>query len=409
MSILFYVAMMIVTGMVFGRLAKLIKLPNVTGYLVAGLIFGPHIIPLFSQGVVDQMAIIPDVALGFIAFSVGSEFKLSYIKRVGMTPIIIAVCEALLANILVTGALLALGQPLPLALVLGAIASATAPAATIMVIRQYKAKGPVTETLLTVVALDDAVAIMLFGIATAISTQILGTAGTTGILGAIAKPVYEIFGSLIVGAAFGLILTIPLRFFKKHSNRLAISIAAVFISVSIAQIIDLSPLLFCMAMSAVFVNISSQADDVMKVVDRFTPPLLIIFFVLSGAQLDITIIPQIGLVGIVYIVFRVIGKYFGAMIGGKLGKAPEVVQKFLGPTLIPQAGVEIGLSLIATTVVPEFGAQIRAIVLCAALIYVIIGPAVTKFTLSKAGEITIDSGKKRHIDSNKKKQEKSTT
>lgn len=395
MSILFYVALMIAAGLIFGRLVKYIKLPNVTGYLLAGLLLGPYILNIFTTEVVNEMEIIPNVALGFIAFSVGSEFKLSYIKRVGMTPIIIAIFEALLADIIVVSVLLAFGQPLALSLVLGAIASATAPAATIMVIRQYNAKGPVTETLLTVVALDDAVAIMLFGISTAVATQILGTqsAETASMLTSILKPVYEIVGSLIVGALFGLVFILPLRSFKKHSNRLSITICGVFFAVSIAELLDLSPLLLCMAMSAVFVNVSPQADDIMKVTNRFTPPILTLFFVLSGAQLDITMLPKIGLVGIVYIICRVIGKYSGAWLGAKIGKAPPVVQKYLGPTLIPQAGVEIGLSLIATTVVPQYADVIRAVVLCAALIYVMIGPAVTKLTLTKAGEIHIENKK----------------
>ena len=395
LSILFYVALMIASGLVFGKLVNYIKLPNVTGYLLAGLLLGPYILNVFPLEAVNEMTIIPNVALGFIAFSVGSEFKLSYIKRVGMTPIIIAIFEALLADIIVVCVLLAFGQPLALSLVLGAIASATAPAATIMVIRQYNAKGPVTETLLTVVALDDAVAIMLFGISTAIATQILGTQSSEGVsvISSILKPVYEILGSLVVGAIFGLLFTLPFKIFKKQPNRLSIIICGVFFAVSIAEKIGLSPLLMCMAMSAVFVNISSQTDDVMNITDRFTPPILTLFFVLSGAQLDITMIPKIGFVGIIYIIFRVIGKYTGAWLGAKLGKAPRVVQKYLGPTLIPQAGVEIGLSLIATTVVPQYADVIRAVVLCAALIYVMIGPAITKVTLTKAGEIDTENKK----------------
>ncbi|MEG2813445.1 MAG: cation:proton antiporter [Oscillospiraceae bacterium] len=387
MAILWYIAMMIFGGLLFGRLAKLVKLPNVTGYLIAGLVLGPCVLKLIPADIVPQFSLIADVALGFIAFSIGSEFNLSYIKRVGMTPIVIAGLEALGATVLVTGGLLAIGQPLPFALVMGAIASATAPAATIMVIRQYKAKGPVSETLLTVVALDDAAALMLFGIATAIAGQLSATGAKTSIPLAIAKPILSIVCSLLLGAVISLILVFLLKFFKKDGNRLSITIAIVFLSVALATKLNLSALLVCMAVGAVFVNISSQAKPVMKVADGFTPPILMLFFVLSGAQLDISILPTIGLVGVTYVIVRVIGKYLGALIGGKIMKAPPAVQKYLGPALIPQAGVAIGLSLIATTVVPQYGQTIRAVVLCATLIYEIIGPVVTKLCLKKAGEI----------------------
>ncbi|MEG1426374.1 MAG: cation:proton antiporter, partial [Oscillospiraceae bacterium] len=337
-------------------------------------------------GVVTEFSVIADAALGFIAFSVGSEFKLSYIKRVGMTPIVIALLEATCASALVIFAMLAIGQPLPFALVIGAIAAATAPAATVMVIRQYKAKGPVTETLLTVVALDDAVALMLFGICMAVAQQTANAAGGD-LLSAVLKPLYEIFGSLLLGAILGVLILVPLRFFKKEGNRLCIVIAMVFVAAALALKLELSALLVCMAMGCLFVNTSSQAPAVMKVSDSFTPPILLLFFVLSGTELDIRILPSIGVVGIVYVLVRVLGKYLGAFVGGKLMKAPAPVQKYLGPALIPQAGVAIGLSLIATTALPEYGATIRAIVLCATLIYEIIGPAVTKICLQKAGEI----------------------
>ncbi|MEG0894449.1 MAG: cation:proton antiporter [Oscillospiraceae bacterium] len=386
MSILWYISLMLVGGLCFGRLAKLVKLPNVTGYLIAGLILGPYVLKLLPMGIVSQLDIVADVALGFIAFSVGSEFKLSYIKKVGATPIVIATLEALFAVVFVVGGMLACGQDLAFSLVIGAIAAATAPAATVMVIKQYQAKGQVTDTLLTVVALDDAAALMLFGIATAVAGQITSSADTS-MLSAILQPVYEILGSLVVGAIIGVLLSFPLRFFKKQGNRLSIIIATVFLTISLAQLLHLSALLTCMAMGCMFVNLSSQAENVMKISDSFTPPILMLFFVLSGAELDITVLPTIGLIGIVYVVVRVLGKYVGAYMGAKIMKAPKNVQKFLGPALIPQAGVAIGLSLIATTVVPQFGQQIRAIILCGTFIYEMIGPVITKISLQKAGEI----------------------
>ena len=390
MSELWYIGLMILGGLLFGRLAKFIKLPNVTGYLIAGLLLGPHIFNLIPAGTVTEFEIIADVALGFIAFSVGSEFKLSYIKRVGMTPIVIACLEATLATILVTGAMLAIGQPLAFSLVLGAIAAATAPAATVMVIRQYKAKGPVTDTLLTVVAIDDAVALMLFGIAAAIAQQLVSAAPTSMAV-AILKPIIEIVCSLGLGAVLGLLFMVPLRFFKKSSNRLCITIAFVFIAVALSGLFELSALLVCMALGTVLINVSSQADNVMKITEGFTPPILMLFFVLSGSELDIGVLPTIGLVGVVYVIVRVVGKYLGALIGAKIMKAPDAVAKYLGPALIPQAGVAIGLSLLATTILPEYGQTIRAIILCATFIYEIIGPVITKISLQKAGEIAVKS------------------
>lgn len=397
MSILWYIALMLFGGLLFGRLAKFVKLPNVTGYLLAGLILGPYVLRFIPAGTVGEISIIADVALGFIAFTVGSEFKMSYIKRVGMTPIVIACMEAFGAALFVTVAVYlfmsftnpaaGFNENFSFALMLGAIASATAPAATIMVIRQYKAKGPVTETLLTVVALDDAAALMLFGIATAIAQQLTIPGVGGSVLSSIGKPIYQIVGSLLLGAVLGLLFTFPLRFFKKSGNRLSITIGMVFLAVALATWLDLSALLVCMAMGALFCNVSSQSGDVMKVTDNFTPPILMLFFVLSGAELDVTILPAIGLVGIIYVVVRVLGKFCGAFTGAKVMKAPPAVAKFLGPALIPQAGVAIGLSLIATQLVPGMGAQIRAIILCGTLIYEIIGPVITKISLTKAGEI----------------------
>lgn len=385
LNILWYIALMLAGGLAFGRLAKLVHLPNVTGYLVGGLVLGPCLLGLIPGEIVGSLGVIPDAALGFIAFSVGGEFKLSYIRRVGMTPVVIACLEAFGATALVTCALLAVGQPAPFALTMGAIAAATAPAATIMVIRQYKAKGPVTETLLTVVALDDAAALMLYGIATAIAQEL--TASSGNILLSVAKPLYQIVGSLLLGGILGALFTLPLRFFRKPGNRLSITLGMVFLAIALAELLGLSDLLVCMAMGAMFTNMSSQADDVMKITDGFTPPLLMLFFVLSGAELDFTVLPKIGLVGVVYVLVRVLGKMLGAYAGAKVMKAPPAVAKFLGPALVPQAGVAIGLSLLAAQALPEHGSTIRAVVLCGTLIYEMIGPVLTKISLTRAGEI----------------------
>ena len=379
-NLLFYIALVLFCGLAFGRLVKQVKLPNVTGYLLAGLVIGPFLLKWIPAQAVEGMGAVSDMALGFIAFSVGGEFKLSYFKRVGFTPIVIAVCEALGAVAVVFLGLAATGHDLAFSIVLASIAAATAPAATIMVIKQYRAKGPVTETLLSVVALDDAVALIGFGFAVT-TAKIIGHVTGTSVLMSILDPFIEVGLALLIGAVLGALFVLPLRWFKKDSNRLCLIIAFVFMGSAIAQWLNISALLLCMAMSAVFANLYRSSEGIMKIVDTVTPPLYMMFFVVSGAELDITVIP-------VYVVCRVAGKMLGSSLGAVLMKAPGPVKKYLGPTLIPQAGVAIGLSLIAESVVPQYAQVVRAVVLCATFIYEIIGPAVTKVSLQKAGEIT---------------------
>ena len=391
-SILLTVALMIAGGVLFGRLAKFCHLPNVTGYIVAGLILGPCVLNLISADAVEHLGIIATVSLGFIAFSIGNEFKISFFKRVGKAPIVIACLESLFAvlfvllALVIADAVFGLSMQLPAMLVLSAIAAATAPAATIMVIKQYKAKGPMTETLLAVVAIDDATAIMLFGIFVAISQMLTGKSDA-GLAMQLLKPIWEIFGALICGFILGLVFAIPLRWFKKDANRLSITIGFIFFALGLADIIGVSDLLMCMAMGAALANFSSEFLHISKLCDGFTPPLFLLFFVASGAELDVSVLPTVGIVGAIYVIFRVVGKYVGSYAGSVMCNATEPVKKYLGPALIPQAGVAIGLSLIATQVVPAYGAQIRAIILCGTLIYELIGPAIAKWSLSKAGEI----------------------
>ena len=380
-----YLALMIFFGMFMGRMAKHLHLPNVTGYLIAGLLIGPGVLGIIPENVLPNLDIIADSALGFIAFSIGTEFKISYFKRVGATPIVIAFLEALLAVVFVIAALLIAGCSLPFSIVLGSIAAATAPAATIMVIKQYKAKGPVTEMLLSVVALDDAAALMLFGIAVAVAQSVSNP--DASVLSSLLRPVIEIFGAVICGFILGLIFIIPLRFFKKDGNRLALTIGFVFIGIGIASIFGLSQLLLCMALGATLTNFSSNTNHIVKLTDGLTPPIFILFFVLSGAELQLSVIPSIGVAGIIYVIVRVVGKIAGASLGSVICKADKKITKYLGFSLMPQAGVAIGLSLLATQIVPEFGAEIRAIILCGTLIYELIGPAITKLSLKKAGEI----------------------
>lgn len=387
MEEIYYLAIVLFGGLLAGRLVRQFKLPNVTGYLLVGLFLGPSFLGLLPHNALAELGFLSEIALGFIAFSIGCEFKISYFRRVGFTPVVIALSEALVAVFFVIGALVLAGYDLPFAIVLGSIAAATAPAATIMVIKQYKAKGSLTETLLSVVALDDAIALVGFGIATAVAQMIINhQAGS--LLDAIVHPLLEVGGSLLVGGILGALFAIPLKFYKEDSNRLSWMIGFIFIAIVAAGEFELSVLLTCMAMGAVFTNVSSRVTAVLKVQEAFTPPLFLSFFVLSGAELDISILGSIGVVGIIYIVARSIGKIAGAYFGSAVMNAEPKIKKYLGFTLLPQAGVAIGLTIVAQGVVPEYAQTIRAVVLCGTLIYEIVGPTISKMALKAAGEIT---------------------
>ncbi len=393
LNTLIYLGILLLSGLLFGRLAKLVKLPNVTGYLVAGLVLGPHICGVIPAQTVTDFNIISEMALSFIAFTIGCGFKRSYLKKVGMTPVVIAIFESLFAVFAVQGVLLAVGVDKQLAIILGAIAAATAPAATLMVIKQYAAKGPVTDTLVSVVALDDAVALMAFSVCVAVASVIGGgkfEASTVYI------PLLQIFGALAFGAVCGLLFKIPMKFFKKPGNRQIITVGIVFSCAGVATMLGMSSLLACMACGMTLCNVSSESDSILAVADSVTPALFLLFFAVSGAALDVTKIPQIGLIGVIYVAMRVIGKIFGAWFGAAIMKAPKNVKRYPGPALIPQAGVAIGLTVVAQTVVPAYADDIRAVILCATMIYELTGPVITKLTLQGAGEITVE--KKQRLD-----------
>ena len=386
LNVLYDLAVLLFAGLISAKLIKKLRLPDVTGYLLGGLLIGPYLLGILSAEAAEGLAIISDMALGFIAFTVGGEFKFSYFKRVGATPIVIAFFESIIAVLFVTLGLLVAGCELPFAIVLGAIAAATAPAATVMVIKQYKARGPVTETLLSVVAIDDAVALVAFGFAVAIAGT-LNSTESVSLLASITAPVVEVLLAVGLGIGIGFVFTFALRFFPHRDARLALVIAFVFLGSALATALNVSALLLCMALGATFTNLSRTSAEVYSLCDQLTPPLFMMFFVLSGADLNITVLPSIGLIGIVYVLLRVAGKWSGAALGAKLMKAPATVCRYLGPALIPQAGVAIGLTFVAQTVVPQYAETIRAVILCGTLIYELVGPAITKKTLQKAGEI----------------------
>ncbi|MBQ6920675.1 MAG: cation:proton antiporter [Bacilli bacterium] len=417
--IFLYIGILLIAALLSTRLMKLLKLPNVTGYIITGIIMGPFIFGLFFNnfsydgikesviyGFVDKIKWVSTIALGFIAFSIGSSFKASALKAVGKKVLVITVLEALLASVFVIVTLMIAHFIVPdkislqLVLVLGAIASATAPAATLMVIKQYNAKGPLVNTLLPVVALDDAVALILFAILFQIASA-LSIGGSFDIYKMIFKPIIEILISLGIGAAFGFIISMLNKIFKSRNNRVILAIFAIFSCCGLYFLFradymggfELSSLLMCMMAGALYTNLFKNSGPTLDVLDRFTPPIYLLFFVISGASLDLTIFFSgtgllVVIIAAIYIVFRVVGKYCGARIGAKVSNAEESVQKYLGFALVPQAGVAIGLASTASNLFKdETGALIMAIILTSTLVYELIGPACAKFAFKKAGEI----------------------
>lgn len=376
----------IALGLLLTRIAKKINLPNVTAYLVAGLAVGPYCLNLFDQDALAGVAQITSVALGFIAFSIGGEFKWESLKRVGTKAVIITLFQALAALALVDIVLLVFGFDVPLSITLGAIATATAPAATLMVVRQYRAQGTMTNTLLSVVAMDDAVGLAAFSISLAIAQSLTSGAAPT-LYNMLISPLLEIILSLVVGGLLGALLSFLMRFFRSRANRLSLMLAAVLAGVALADGYGLSSLLTCMAIGAAMVNLRDDSEMLVEIIDRWTPPLFTLFFVISGAELDLHVLSTVGILGLLYILARSLGKYFGARVGASVVKSEPKIRKYLGLTLLPQAGVAIGMAQVVITKLPEYGAEIRAVVLCATLVYELIGPVITRIALERSGEI----------------------
>lgn len=402
----------ILAGLMMTRVFKPLRLPAVTSYLVAGVLIGPYVLGRLhisglgftSQESVQALSLISEVALAFIAFSIGSEFRLSDLKKTGKQAFIIGIFQALAATAVVVAALfaihLAVPEKLTLAqcLTLGAIAAATAPAATLMVVREYKAKGETTSLLLPIVALDDAVGLIVFAVLFGISKTIVE--GNVDLVSIILNPLIEIVMSLLLGALMGWVLTQLEKLFNSHTNRLNMTIALVFLTAALSMIefnlgpvkIGFSSLLTCMMLGTVFCNICPLSEDIMKASEKWTSPLLALFFVVSGAQLELSVFTDIVIVGIgvVYILTRCVGKYYGARISSKLTHCSKTVQKYLGITLFPQAGVALGMCTMAMEL-GEQGNLIRNITLFAILVYELVGPLLTREALTKAGDIVAKS------------------
>ena len=408
MQALLSLSVALLAGLLLSRLAKKLQLPAVTAYLVAGVIIGPCVLgQLGVPGLgftdladVKSYSILSDVALGFIAFSIGNEFRLSQLKKIGRQATVIGILQALVTTVVVDAALIGLyfiipdKLPLSAAIVLGAIATATAPAATLMVVKQYKAKGPVTDILLPVVALDDAVGLVVFAISFGIARAL--NQGAVSILSIILEPVLEVVLSLLLGFLMGLAFTFCERFFHSRSKRLAISVAFVMLTVGLSMIkfeiggvhVGFSSLLVCMMLGAVFCNICDFSEELMDRVDRWTAPLFVLFFVLSGAELELSVFADLAivLIGVVYILSRSAGKYVGAFSSAKMVNCNDNIVKYLGITLLPQAGVALGMAIKAETLGPQ-GSMVANITLFAVLVYELIGPLLTKIALTKAGDI----------------------
>ena len=424
MEILFTLAIALFAGLLLSRLAKLANLPAVTAYLIAGVLIGPFALGLFDvQGLgftagdisSEKFKIISDVALGFIAFSIGNEFRLKDLKQFGKQSVIIGIFQAVFTTLIVDVALIALHFimpnkfPLEAAIILGAIASATAPAATLMVVKQYKAHGPVTKTLLPVVAIDDAVGLVLFAISFGVAKSIatIGVASINPwqvIVSVAVEPVLEVVLSLLLGALMGFVFNFIERFFHSRSKRLAVSVGFVLLTVAISMFkkefhmgditmhVGFSSLLACMMLGTIFCNICDFSAELMDRLDRWTAPIYVLFFVVSGAELKLSVFANwiFIVIGLVYIAFRCFGKYFGARLSADISKAEPNVRKFLGITLFPQAGVALGMAAIVSE---HFGKShqiaeiVLNIVLFSVLIYEIVGPFLTKISLEKAGEI----------------------
>ncbi len=408
MSTLLSVSIALLAGLLMTRVFKPLKLPSVTAYLIAGVLIGPYCMGAFgieglgfnNHEAVSRLSLVSEVALAFIAFSIGSEFRLTELRKTGIQATVIGILQALVATLFVDVALLVVHiimpdkLTVPQLITLGAIATATAPAATLMVVRQYKAKGPLTSLLLPIVALDDAVGLIVFAVSFGIAKTLIS--GSVDMISIIINPLVEIVCSLTLGALMGWFLTQLEKRFNSNTNRLNMTITFVFLTASLSMLefsigsihISFSSLLVCMMLGTVFCNICPLSHDLMEKTDKWTSPLFALFFVISGAELELNVFADVAIVviGIVYILFRSLGKYYGAMGSAKLVKCSPNICKYLGITLLPQAGVALGMCATAMQL-GEQGNLIRNITLFAVLIYELIGPLLTRQALTAAGDI----------------------
>lgn len=386
MTIILDLALAMVIALLMTRITRLAKLPNVTAYLLAGVLIGPGVLKIINSDAINSLSLLTSVALGFIAFSIGDEFKLSTLKQIGKPAMLITLFEGVGAVILVDAVTLLLGFPPAMCVTLGALAASTAPAATLMVVRQYKADGPLTRMLLPVVAADDAIGLIAYSISINIGIA-LATGASLNFVSTFLIPLGQIILALVIGGVLGFAAALSHRYFRSHTNRMSVAIAGVFACTALADMWGLSSLLMCMALGAVYVNLRDDAERILGCVDDWTYPLFMLFFVISGASLDLGALPKVGLLGVVYIVVRFAGKWIGSYFGAALTKQPDVIKQNIGFALMPQAGVAIGMATLAAKQLPGYGTQVQTVILAATLVYELIGPLASKYALQRAGEI----------------------
>ena len=419
MNVFLSISVALFAGLMFTRIFKLLgfNFPDVTAFLIAGLLIGPYGLGragieglgFVSYEAVQDVSIVNTAALGFIAFSIGSEFRLSSLKKTGKEATVIGIFQSAAASLLVDAALIGLHfvlgdevLPLEAAITLGAIASATAPAATLMVVRQYKADGPLTRLLLPIVALDDAVGLIIFSVSFGIAMAMKG--GVLDVFSIVVNPALEIIFSLLLGGVLGYIMTQLEKLFYSNTNRLSMTITFVFLTIALSYLeipvgratISFSSLLVCMMLGTVFCNTSEFSEDIMNRADKWTAPLNAAFFVLSGAELELGVFTHIEyvMIGLVYILARSFGKYIGARVSSTAMGCSKDIQRYLGITLLPQAGVALGMCNQAMALGGAEGSLIRNVTLFGVLIYELAGPLMTREALTKAGEIKVKPSSK---------------
>jgi Kef-type K+ transport system membrane component KefB len=387
LDVLLKISIVLIVGIVGGKVAKLLKLPNVSGYLVAGLLLGPSFFKLVSSYDIDSFSIISELALSVIAFSIGSEFLVKEMKKIGKKVVIITIVEVVGA-ITIVFAVMYYGfqQSFAFSIVLASMSAATAPAATLLVMRQYRSHGPLTKTILPVVAFDDVLGIMAFGIAISLAKLSVNVSDLS-LIEIILEPIVEIGGSIVLGLVLGFILS---KLSKKAGNKdelQVISLAAIGVATALSKVLGFSPLLTNIVMGTALVNMLRNSNRVFGSVNDFISPFYVLFFTLAGASLDLSILATVGLMGLAYIFARGGGKMIGAWVGAKSVKADPAVTKYLGLALLPQGGISIGLSVLVRQQLPQYAVAITTIIMFSVLIYEVSGPIFAKIAIHKAGEI----------------------
>lgn len=387
MNLLLKISIVMFFGIIGGKVAKFFKLPNVSGYLVAGLFLGPSFIKLINSYDIKSFSPISELALAVIAFSIGNEFIIKDMLKIGKSIVLITLAEVLGAILLVFFVMFYIfNQPFAFSIVIASMSAATAPAATLLVMKQYKAHGPLTNTILPVVALDDVLGIIAFGIAMSLAKLSIGKVEFS-IMQMVGGPAIEIFGSILLGLILGAILVILARKSVGRDELQVISLMAIGMATGISNLIGLSPLLTCIVMGTTLVNTLKNSKRVFDSINDFASPIYLLFFTLAGASLDLSILISVGLIGIAYVLARAAGKMFGAWSSAKALKSDPMVTKYLGLSLLPQGGISIGLLVLVNQQLPEFSVPISTIIMFSVLIYEVTGPIFAKIAIQRAGEI----------------------